>query len=52
MSALQAGKRNDAVRLCKAVLRARHVESAYTTMWRRYQSGAPPVAFAVESAAE
>jgi protein O-GlcNAc transferase len=30
----------------------RHVESAYTTMWRRYQSGAPPVAFAVESAAE
>jgi protein O-GlcNAc transferase len=30
----------------------RHVESAYTTMWRRYQSGAPPVAFAVEGAAE
>lgn len=27
---------------------ARHIEAAYTTMWRRYQAGAAPQAFAVE----
>jgi predicted O-linked N-acetylglucosamine transferase (SPINDLY family) len=26
----------------------RHLETAYTTMWQRYQSGEPPRAFAVE----
>ena len=27
----------------------RHIEAAYTTMWQRYQNGAAPEAFAVES---
>jgi len=27
----------------------RHLETAYATMWQRYQSGEPPRAFAVES---
>jgi len=27
----------------------RHVESAYTTMWERYQRGEPPRSFAVEA---
>ena len=26
----------------------RHIDAAYTTMWQRYQNGAPPQAFAVE----
>ncbi|HSF48789.1 MAG TPA: hypothetical protein VLA73_10545, partial [Burkholderiales bacterium] len=26
----------------------RHIEAAYTTMWERYQSGAPPESFAVQ----
>jgi protein O-GlcNAc transferase len=30
----------------------RHIESAYATMWRRFQNGEPAAAFAVESAAE
>jgi protein O-GlcNAc transferase len=30
----------------------RHIESAYATMWRRFQNGEPTAAFAVESAAE
>ena len=27
---------------------ARHIESAYTIMWERYQRGEPPTSFAVE----
>ena len=27
----------------------RHLETAYATMWQRYQSGEPPRAFAVEN---
>jgi predicted O-linked N-acetylglucosamine transferase (SPINDLY family) len=26
---------------------ARHIESAYRTMWERYQQGEPPIGFAV-----
>jgi protein O-GlcNAc transferase len=30
----------------------RHIESAYETMWRTYQDGRAPAAFAVESVGE
>ncbi|MGE0036382.1 MAG: hypothetical protein AB7S93_12165 [Xanthobacteraceae bacterium] len=29
-----------------------HIESAYTTMWTRWQDGKPPQAFAVEPGQE